>query len=140
MLWMTNLEDLEAVQESVGLRAYAQHDPLVEYRQEASRLFKAFWGNFNGWIFNNIFKLGDAPAQGGLTGSAGNANQARVIPVSVTSTNAADGANAHIGRNDQCPCGSGKKWKHCGLSNTEEHRLNMTKKGSTPPTHEVTGG
>ena len=140
MLWMTNLEDLEAVQEAVGLRAYAQHDPLVEYRQEASRLFKAFWGNFNGWIFNNIFKLGDAPAQGAMMGVAGNANQTRVIPVSVTSTNVVDGANAHIGRNDACPCGSGMKWKKCGLMNTEEHRLNVTKKGTTPPTHEVTGG
>ena len=57
MLWMTNLEDLEALQESVGLRAYAQRDPLVEYRHEASGLFKSFWGNFNGWIFNNMFKL-----------------------------------------------------------------------------------
>jgi preprotein translocase subunit SecA len=139
MLWMTNLEDLEALQEAVGLRAYAQHDPLVEYRQEASRFFKAFWGNFNGWIFNNIFKLGDAPAQGSITGATGNANLARVIPIAVTSTNAAGGVNAHIGRNDACPCGSTKKWKKCGLLNTEEHRLNMTKKGSTPPTHEVTG-
>ncbi len=57
MLWMTNLEDLEALQESVGLRAYAQRDPLVEYRHEASGLFKNFWGNFNEWIFNNMFKL-----------------------------------------------------------------------------------
>jgi preprotein translocase subunit SecA len=136
MLWMTNLEDLEALQEAVGLRAYAQHDPLVEYRQEASKFFKMFWGNFNGWIFNNIFKLGDAPA----TGMTGSARQAQPIPVVVTSTNTTGGSNEHIGRNNACPCGSGKKWKKCGLINTEEHRLNMTKKGSTPPTHEVTGG
>ncbi len=58
MLWMTNLEDLDALQEAVGLRAYGQRDPLVEYRQEASRLFKVFWGNFNGWVFGNIFKIG----------------------------------------------------------------------------------
>jgi preprotein translocase subunit SecA len=139
MLWMTNLEDLEALQEAVGLRAYAQHDPLVEYRQEASKFFKMFWGNFNGWIFNNIFKLGDAPMGMG-SNSAGSVPQARAIPVAVTSTNTNGGANAHIGRNDSCPCGSGKKWKKCGLIDTEEHRLNMTKKGITPPTHEVTGG
>jgi preprotein translocase subunit SecA len=135
MLWMTNLEDLEALQEAVGLRAYAQHDPLVEYRQEASKFFKMFWGNFNGWIFNNIFKLGDAPAV-----NAAAAHQARAIPIAITSTNTTGGSNEHIGRNDACPCGSGKKWKKCGLMNTEEHRLNMTKKGVTPPTHEVTGG
>ncbi len=63
MLWMTNLEDLEALQESVGLRAYGQRDPLVEYRQEASRLFKAFWVNYNGWVFMNRFKLLGSGAQ-----------------------------------------------------------------------------
>ncbi len=35
---------------------------------------------------------------------------------------------AEIGRNDPCPCGSGKKWKQCGLKNTEEHQANMAAK------------
>ncbi len=132
MLWMTNLEDLEALQESVGLRAYAQHDPLVEYRQEASRLFKSFWGNFNGWIFNNMFKLAAATQQGG--GAAAGASFGLNIPATPASEM---GPGAKIGRNDPCPCGSGKKWKHCGLLNTEEHQKNMASGG---PKHEATGG
>ncbi len=50
-------------------------------------------------------------------------------------------ASAHdekFGRNDPCPCGSGKKWKKCGLLNTEEHRRNMAQKSGA--IHEVTGG
>ncbi len=156
MLWMTNLEDLEALQESVGLRAYAQRDPLVEYRHEASILFKSFWGNFNGWIFNNMFKLvaqgggangGGAPAGAGggasMNGNAGSASGAAKfglnIPAAVGGSAPASemGPGPKIGRNDPCPCGSKKKWKHCGLLNTEEHQMNMAQGGAK---HEVTGG
>jgi preprotein translocase subunit SecA len=133
MLWMTNLEDLEAAQESVGLRAYAQHDPLVEYRQEASRLFKSFWGNFNTWIFNNMFKLAAQPGATGGGSGTGAANINLNIPAPASET----GPGAKIGRNDPCPCGSGKKWKKCGLLNTEEHQKNMASGGKK---HEVTGG
>jgi len=139
MLWMTNLEDLEALQESVGLRAYAQHDPLVEYRQEASRLFRSFWGNFNGWIFNNMFKLAAQVQQSGGAGSATRAATSGAnFGLNIPATPASEmGPGAKIGRNDPCPCGSKKKWKHCGLLNTEEHQSNMAQGGAK---HEVTGG
>jgi preprotein translocase subunit SecA len=126
MLWMTNLEDLEALQEAVGLRAYGQRDPLVEYRQEASRLFKAFWGNYNGWVFANIFKLANGAGQ--MANSSPKIN----VPVEISS------GGAKVGRNDPCPCGSGRKWKQCGLANTKEHQENMARGGK--PKHEVTGG
>jgi preprotein translocase subunit SecA len=130
MLWMTNLEDLDALQESVGLRAYGQRDPLVEYRQEASRLFKSFWGNFNAWIFSNIFKLSAGPVH-----STGIPTQIQNV---VAASAGAGAVQEKVGRNDLCPCGSGKKYKHCGLLNTEEHQRNMASGGK--PKHEVTGG
>ncbi len=134
MLWMTNLEDLEALQESVGLRAYGQRDPLVEYRQEASRLFKAFWSNFDGWVFANMFKLVNTTAVNTSPTSGGVINiQA---PASVSTAGKAD---EKIGRNEPCPCGSGKKWKKCGLLNTPEHQKNMAQRASKPK-HEVIGG
>ena len=128
MLWMTNLEDLEALQESVGLRSYAQRDPLVEYRQEASRLFRTFWGNFNGWVFMNIFKLATS-------------DKGQVTRQAVTAPSMSHVTQQHVtkvGRNDPCPCGSGKKWKHCGLLNTEEHQKRM--RDNPHGVHEVTGG
>jgi preprotein translocase subunit SecA len=127
MLWMTNLEDLEALQESVGLRAYGQRDPLVEYRQEASRLFKAFLSNFNAWIFVNMFKL---------TGVAQVGSNASAITMPVASGGAK--GNEKIGRNDLCPCGSGKKYKKCGLIGSKEHLENMAKRSKGK--HEITGG
>jgi preprotein translocase subunit SecA len=136
MLWMTNLEDLEALQESVGLRAYAQRDPLVEYRHEASRLFKNFWGNFNGWIFSNMFKLAQNGTPNGAPASTNMAIGLNV-PAVVTPASETGPDGEKLGRNDPCPCGSGKKWKKCGLLNTEEHQSNMAQGGAK---HEVTGG
>ena len=116
LLWMNHLDDLEALNESIGLRAYAQKDPLVEYREESRKLFDNFWDNFNGWIFANVFKMaGQAQGTGAPTAKP------VVIPV-ITSV-----SGGKIGRNDPCPCGSGKKWKKCGLINTEEHKRLMKK-------------
>jgi len=95
MLWMTHLESLDALSESVGLRAYGQKDPLVEYRHEAHNLFKDFWNTFNVWVFNNIFRL---------TLNTG---------TSKSQTAALNSQGEKIGRNDPCPCGSGKKYKKC---------------------------
>jgi hypothetical protein len=53
------------------------------------------------------------------------------------SGNGDTGPEAKIGRNDPCPCGSGKKYKKCGLLNTEEHQKNIAQGGAK---HEVTGG
>ncbi len=132
MLWMTNLEDLEALQESVGLRAYGQRDPLVEYRQEASRLFKAFWGNFNAWVFTNMFKLANVTSSAAIAGSP-------VVTMQMPS--GGQNSDAHkVGRNDPCPCGSGKKYKKCGLIGSPEHQENMAKKSGGGGKHEVTGG
>jgi preprotein translocase subunit SecA len=102
LLWMDHLENLEAVTESVGLRAYGQKDPLVEYREEAHHLYQDFWNNFNAWIFMNIFKLVQANAV-----SARAAN----VPKTDSGLNLVPGEK--IGRNDPCPCGSGKKYKRC---------------------------
>lgn len=119
LLWMNNLDDLEALTESIGLRAYAQRDPLVEYREESRRLFDSFWMNFNQWVFENVFKLAGQGGSGAPTASPA----APLIRIS-----SAASAPEGIGRNDPCPCGSGKKWKKCGLLNTEEHQRLMSGK------------
>jgi preprotein translocase subunit SecA len=105
MLWMTNLDDLEALSESVNLRAYGQHDPLVEYRHEASRLFRDFWVNYNAMVFMNIFRLANTPA-------VAVQNQPK-ISLAPNISAPKDPKFDHIGRNDLCPCGSGKKYKKC---------------------------
>ena len=108
LLWMNHLENLEALSESIGLRAYAQKDPLVEYRHEAHRLFKDFWLNFNAWLFMNIFKLAQA---GAVHGGVSQSVQQR--------PSFARASEGKVGRNDPCPCGAKKpngqpvKYKRC---------------------------
>lgn len=137
LLWMNHLEDLEALSDSVRLRAYGQKDPLVEYRREAHRTFQDFWTNFNGWIFSNLFKLAQPEGQGQPGApmvSSGPATAVHTHPhthdhshEASSTSQPGQGANK-IGRNDPCPCGSGKKYKKCGLLNTEEHRKLMAGK------------
>jgi preprotein translocase subunit SecA len=102
MLWMNHLEDLDALSESIGLRAYGQRDPLVEYRGEAHKLYQAFWANFGAWIFLNIFKL---PPPGEVQEQKPSDQVVKILPKTAGAKEA--------GRNDPCPCGSGKKYKKC---------------------------
>ncbi|MDE2001473.1 MAG: SEC-C domain-containing protein, partial [Patescibacteria group bacterium] len=102
MLWMNHLENMEALRESVKLRAYGQHDPLVEYRRESYGLFKQLNADFDAWLAENQERLkqqiGQAAPQSQVAMSAPKTDV--VIP-------------KDIGRNDPCPCGSGKKYKKC---------------------------
>ncbi len=120
MLWVEHLESMEYLRGSVNLRAYGQRDPLVEYRKEGARLYKDMETTLAGQVFeltekltkealSNSVPLGAAPAQKPVI------NLAQMQ------------AEAEIGRNDPCPCGSGKKYKNCGLKNTEEHQKLMEK-------------
>ncbi len=115
MLWVNHLENLEALSESIGLRAYGQRDPLVEYRQESRRLYDDFWVNFDGWVFMNIFKLSSGVA-GHATGGSQPVSRVPNVP------------GEKIGRNEPCPCGAvnpetGRvyKYKRCGMINAPYH-------------------
>ncbi|MBI5147552.1 MAG: preprotein translocase subunit SecA, partial [Parcubacteria group bacterium] len=56
LLWMEHLENMDALRDAVGMRAYAQHNPLVEYRREGHRLFNDLFSNWAALIFSNIFR------------------------------------------------------------------------------------
>ncbi|PIR07251.1 preprotein translocase subunit SecA [Candidatus Jorgensenbacteria bacterium CG11_big_fil_rev_8_21_14_0_20_38_23] len=96
-LWIENLEDLESLIESVNIRAYGQHEPLVEYRREAYLLFQQLNNNFEGLVINTIFPLLEIDL---------NKLQSRSIQT-------APPQGKKLGRNDPCWCGSGKKYKRC---------------------------
>lgn len=99
MLWMNHLEDIEAIKEAVGIRAYGQRDPLVEYRRESKTFFDSMEPHFDEWVFHNIFRIRE------LTQDEVDARKkaAELDSPKFKKT----------GRNDPCPCGSGKKFKKC---------------------------
>jgi preprotein translocase subunit SecA len=117
MLWVEHLESMEYLRGSVNLRAYGQRDPLTEYRREGTRAFKELEESFRGRVFEVLEKMQATPAQ------------AAPPPVITLRAPLAGQAGADtIGRNDPCPCGSGKKWKNCGLLNTQEHQEHLAAK------------
>ncbi|HUY69849.1 MAG TPA: preprotein translocase subunit SecA [Candidatus Tyrphobacter sp.] len=104
-LWMNHLEDIESLTESVRIRAYGQRDPLIEYRQDSHRLYEELKANFDAWVFNNIFKIAAA--------SANQSPESREVKKDLPKE-----VFKNVGRNDLCPCGSGKKFKKChGIGN-----------------------
>jgi preprotein translocase subunit SecA len=109
-LWMNHLEDLESLNDSVGLRGYAQRDPLVEYRREGGQMYKNLWRMFNEWVVMNIFRMASAPVG---TTEASTTPAINITPLASVVTANDDPKYQDVGRNDLCPCGSGKKFKKC---------------------------
>jgi preprotein translocase subunit SecA len=120
MLWVEHLESMEYLRGSVNLRAYGQRDPLVEYRKEGTRMYKEMEMMLANQVFETIEKLTPEAVQ--------NANSLAVPAQAPVIDLKALAAQEGIGRNDPCPCGSGKKWKNCGMQNTPEHRERMAQK------------
>lgn len=94
-LWMEHLTALEHVRQGVGLRAAGQQDPLVVYKREGHSLFEALLANVQHDIVHSIYRIG-----------------IKKEPVPKPKKQAV-AAGRKVGRNDPCPCGSGKKYKYC---------------------------
>ena len=92
-LWQEHLDTMEHLRDSVRLRGYGQRDPLQEFKNEGFSLFQRLLDEINKQIVYTIYKVD-------------------LVPQPVVSVNR-DQITDNIGRNDPCPCGSGKKWKKC---------------------------
>ncbi len=146
--WMEHLRDLDSVKQGVGLRAFGQKDPLLEYKREAFNMFTQLLEDINNDVVSMVWRavpevtadpqqlqrarqpvksrvdmdklktqhesaenmglrFGGGPEQGAAqqaAAAAGRGERAKRQPVVVED---------RVGRNDPCPCGSGKKYKHC---------------------------
>ncbi|MEK7582820.1 MAG: preprotein translocase subunit SecA [Patescibacteria group bacterium] len=126
-LWVDHLEEMEHLRDSVRLRAYGQRDPLVEYKIEAQRLFNQLQATIQSQVANLIFKVN--MVQQPRSQQTVEGRQA-VQPSAIeheSHDHHTPGVTVHdsqpkIGRNDPCPCGSGKKFKKCGLINAPYHK------------------
>ena len=138
-LWQEHLYAMDALREGVYLRSYAQKDPLVEYKTEAYDMFVELMANIKNEVLNNLFRSTSnlqafenflatlpqfltrehAPAAGAL------ARQPQPVGAMAAVGDNGDGAGEvtldlpirrslpKVGRNEPCPCGSGKKYKNC---------------------------
>jgi len=125
MFWVEHLEMMDYLRSSVNLRAYGQHDPLVEYKREGLKLFKEMEQNIESTVKESLEKINDVQfsPESGIMKEALKITNNSPQPSLTTRE-----GGKNIGRNDPCPCGSGKKYKKCGMLNTEEHQKLMAQK------------
>ncbi len=110
--WMDNIDAMQELRQGIGLRAYGQNDPVVEYKREGYEMFERMIAAIQEETLRRIFL---ARVQVG-----GQVKRERVAKVTGESAGA-DGTvkkqpvkkGKKVGRNDPCPCGSGKKYKKC---------------------------
>jgi preprotein translocase subunit SecA len=132
-VWVDHIDAMEHLRESVRLRAYGQRDPLVEYKLESQRMYGDLLSTVGSRVASIIFKV-QVQAEGNKEQSPANRVMREERPDITGDSNAERMSNQasqgsaepihtdNIGRNDPCPCGSGKKYKKCGLINAPEHK------------------
>ena len=112
--WKEHLLQLDQLRQGIGLRAYAQRDPLNEYKSEAFNLFHEMLNNIRNQvtaILLNIELVSDIPER--------KEQKTTLVKESVNQTENNNTKknqpirSKKVGRNEMCPCGSGKKYKHC---------------------------
>ena len=112
--WREHLAEMDYLRSGIGLRAMGQRDPLVEYQREAYDMFADLVDSVKRDTVRYLFHVQvvqpaprapvrSAPAAAQVAAGAASAGGVATMPVSVDK----------VGRNDPCPCGSGKKFKKC---------------------------
>jgi preprotein translocase subunit SecA len=119
-LWKDHLLSMDHLKEGIGLRGYAQQNPLQEYKKEGFELFEGIMQQFEADVVEKVFTVQIArqedvermqerrrpqPMQMVMSGG-GTSQPASRKPQTVRHDD-------KVGRNDPCPCGSGKKYKKC---------------------------
>ena len=136
-LWQEHLYGMDSLRNSIGLRQYGQRDPLIEYKAEAFKVFDELMVNIKTEICHNIFRsasslmafeqfLRSVPqktmhqstsAFGGNEPASDSAppKGSEMVSEAMAATEKAKPVRTgpKVGRNDPCPCGSGRKYKHC---------------------------
>jgi preprotein translocase subunit SecA len=109
--WKDHLYELDQLRRSIGFRAYAQKDPKIEYQKESVALFESMMKRRRESTIEYVFKVQ-------INAKTHNVNQ-ESVSVSPELENRINNKKVkhqdlnNIGRNDLCPCGSGKKYKKC---------------------------
>jgi len=125
-LWVEHLSAINMLRTGIGLRGYGQRDPLIEYKKEAYTMFTSLMNLINKQVVHTIYKVrpgiqmarsvmqsDDARRSGGEAGGqfSQKKKSAPAAPAARTAPRTESGQK--VGRNDPCPCGSGKKHKKC---------------------------
>ena len=118
--WVNHLTAMENLRTGIGLHAYGQRDPLVAYRTEGHKMFQDLTNRMQTDVVHTLFHVTvtQQPTNGGRRQTR--AKGTAVSPMAAVNPQGREAVPAgagNIGRNAQCPCGSGKKYKRCHGAN-----------------------
>ena len=99
--WRSHLQYLEQLRQVIGLRQYGQKDPLSEFKKEAFILFEGLLSKIKNDLIKFLLNLNIVVS---------NEKEKKEV---TEETNRNTKEEKKVGRNEKCPCGSGKKFKHC---------------------------
>lgn len=113
-LWMEHLEQMDYLRSSVNLRAYGQREPIVEYKKEGLQMFKLMEEAFRDQVYSLISSMNTD----NVTIQAETAQKQNFVVAQLDENGGEKNTSTtdkkdEVGRNDPCPCGSGKKYKKC---------------------------
>jgi len=124
--WVDHLQAIDNLRTAIGLRGYGQRDPLVEYKREAYQLFQQLLASIQNEVVYSVFKIAlarqvsDSPLVRQILGRMGMGSLSFSAPAKTADEAEKQKAGLptevkreKVGRNDPCPCGSGKKYKKC---------------------------
>ena len=117
-IWKNHLYELDHLKKGVGLRAYGQKDPLIEYQKESYGMFEKMLSRVRDQMVEYVFRIQLPPVVRARPPAAQpeGAQPEKGAPQQVKPAEKKQPekyANLKVGRNDPCPCGSGKKYKKC---------------------------
>ena len=140
-LWMNHLDEIDYLRQGIGLRGYGQRDPLIEYKREAFDLFLGLMDTVRKTYLMTILKVEqkiealeeEKPRQMQFRGASENIESFATLKEGAQagggSTQAGEAPKQEpmrngelVGRNDPCPCGSGLKYKKCGMIGASTHK------------------
>ena len=111
--WMDHIDAMDELKQGIGLRAYGQHDPVVEYKQQGFEMFEATIQAIREETVRRLFLLRRRPNQEVKRVKVAKEAVAVGTADSVVKPQPVRKAASKVGPNDPCPCGSGKKYKKC---------------------------
>jgi preprotein translocase subunit SecA len=109
--WVQHLTTMENLRQGIGLHAYGQRDPLVMYRKEGMDQFQLLEQKIQSDVAHSIFRVQITMGQSFANGSRSRRQRPAPQPIRAAAPSAKGGRK--VGRNQPCPCGSGKKYKRC---------------------------
>ena len=125
--WKNHLYTMDHLRSGIGLYGYAQEDPKIKYKQEGMKEFRAMWDGVDDKVTESVFRMEESEAfqesvwvigqtiHEAAPRASAQIDQAITNQASEKKQEPIRNRGEKVGRNDPCPCGSGKKYKNCHM-------------------------